>query len=97
MNSIKMTLGRERREDLNHGDWDDPVTERAPHHSPHVAPWLLPRPWTQTLHNRTRSPRAPLILGMLWTVKTMAWVTSLPRPATCHRTAIKPTKMMPIR
>ena len=27
MNSIKMTLGRERREDLNHGDWDDPVTE----------------------------------------------------------------------
>ena len=27
MNSLKMTLGRERREDLNHGDWDDPVTE----------------------------------------------------------------------
>ena len=27
VNSLKMTLGRERREDLNHGDWDDPVTE----------------------------------------------------------------------
>ena len=27
VNAIKMTLGRERREDLNHGDWDDPVTE----------------------------------------------------------------------
>ena len=27
VNSLKMTLGRERREDLNHGDWDDPVAE----------------------------------------------------------------------
>ena len=39
--SIKMTLGRERREDLNHGDWDDPVTEvvdadaRPPDSPPH--------------------------------------------------------------
>ena len=41
VNSIKMTLGRERREDLSHGDWDDPVTEvvdadaRPPDSPPH--------------------------------------------------------------
>ena len=105
VNSIKMTLGRERREDFNHGDWDDPVTEvvDADERPPLSPPQSSRRSMAATppldadSPQPERSPLALLILGMLWTVMTMAWVTSLPRPATCHRRSIKLTRMTPTR